>query len=153
MLLLLVVSSSLISFLPFNFSNNTKFKTFLGDGGSLFLGFLVSALLVQFAEVNLTYDPSIVLWFAAVPILDLCAVVTTRLLMKRKITAADRNHIHHYFLSKGYSHLWVTVLITAASLALLLFGVVVISKAQASALVFSADTYFILIAKKSFLPT
>ena len=69
MLLLLVVSSSLISFLPFNFSNNTKFKTFLGDGGSLFLGFLVSALLVQFAEVNLTYDPSIVLWFAAVPIL------------------------------------------------------------------------------------
>ena len=74
--------------------------------------------------------------------------------MKRKITAADRNHIHHYFLSKGYSHF----LGYGADYSSFFGSTAIrrsrdIKKPKPQRLVFSADTYFILIAKKSFLPT
>ena len=45
---LLVVLSSVIVFLFFNFSNSKSLKTFLGDGGSLFLGFILATSLVEF---------------------------------------------------------------------------------------------------------
>ena len=109
------------------FSNNKNLKTFLGDGGSLFLGFIVATSFVQFAVSNKLYDPSIVLWFAAIPIFDFCAVIVRRKLLKRKITVADRSHIHHLLLSWGFSHFHTTALISTAAVALLLFGVFVTS--------------------------
>lgn len=124
---LLLLMVSLLVFLFFNFSNSHKFKIFLGDGGSLFLGFLVSINLVEFAGSNTQYDPSIVLWFVAIPIMDFCAVVVRRLLLKRKITAADRSHIHHYILSKDFSHLQTTILLSGVAFALLIFGIVITS--------------------------
>jgi UDP-GlcNAc:undecaprenyl-phosphate GlcNAc-1-phosphate transferase len=123
----IVVLSSLVVFLFFNFSNSKDVKTFLGDGGSLFLGFFVAVSMVEFADSSADYDPSVVLWFAGVPILDLCAVVARRTLLKRRITAADRSHIHHYILSKGLSHFQTTIVISAAAVALLFFGVFVSS--------------------------
>lgn len=122
--LLLVVVSSLIVFLFFNFSNNKYIKIFLGDGGSLFLGFVVATSLVKFIDKNTLYDPSIVLWFTALIIFDFSAVIVIRKLKKKKLLAADRSHLHHLFLSKGLSHFQTTGLIFSAAVALLLFGVI-----------------------------
>lgn len=124
-LFLLALLFSLVMFVFFNFSKSRNIKCFLGDGGSLFLGFLVAINLVEFAEKNTQYEPTIVLWFVALPIFDFCAVVLRRTLLKRKITAADRSHIHHYLLSTGLSHLHTTILLSASALAFLLFGVIV----------------------------
>lgn len=124
-LLLLVVFFCLLVFLLFNFSNSKNLKTFLGDGGSLFLGFVVATSFVEFSASNNLYDPAIVLWFAAVPIFDFFTVILMRRLLKRKITTADRSHIHHSILSLGFSHFQTTALISAAAVALLLFGVFV----------------------------
>jgi undecaprenyl-phosphate alpha-N-acetylglucosaminyl 1-phosphatetransferase len=121
---LLVLVSSLIVFLFFNFSNNKNIKIFLGDSGSLFLGFIVATSLVKFGK-NTPYDSSIVLWFSAVIIFDFCAVIVMRKLQKRKIFTADRNHIHHLLLSSGLSHFQTTALISAFAVVLLLFGVTV----------------------------
>jgi len=46
-------------------------------------------------------------------------------MLKRSIMGADRSHIHHYYLSQGFSHLGVTVRICIVALALLTLGIVV----------------------------
>jgi len=119
---LLMLFASISVFLLFNFSNNPSFKIFLGDGGSLFLGFIVSVLLIKFAEGNKTYNPSMVLWFVAVPIYDFCAVVARRLVLRRKIMSADRSHLHHYLLSFGFSHFQTTMGILLTAVTLLCLG-------------------------------
>jgi len=125
--ILLVLSSSIFVFLFFNFSNSKGLKAFLGDGGSLSLGFIVAASFVEFSASNTLYDPSLVLWFAAIPIIDFCTVIVRRTLLKRKIMAADRSHLHHLLLSLGLSHLQITVLTSLAAVALLVFGLFVTS--------------------------
>ena len=120
--ILLLFLPSIFVFLFFNFSNPKGLKTFLGDGGSLCLGFIVAASFVEFSTLNILYDPSVVLWFAAIPILDFCTVIVRRKLLKRKIMAADRSHLHHLLMSWGLSHLQITMLIALAAVALLLFG-------------------------------
>lgn len=125
--ILLLLSISSFVFLFFNFSNSKGLKTFLGDGGSLCLGFIVAANLVEFSASNTHYDPSVVLWFTAIPVLDFCAVIVRRKLLKRKMMAADRSHLHHLLMSWGLSHLQVTMLISLAAAVLLLFGLNVAS--------------------------
>ena len=125
--ILLVLSSSIFVFLFFNFSNSKGPKAFLGDGGSLCLGFIVATSLVEFSASNTHYDPSVVLWFVAIPILDFCTVIVRRKLLKRKIMAADRSHLHHVLMAWGLSHLQTTALTSLAALALLLFGLFVAS--------------------------
>lgn len=121
--ILLLLVASIAAFLFFNFSNNPALKVFLGDGGSLFLGFVISVLLIKFSEGNETYSPSIVLWFVAVPIYDLSAVVARRILLKREIFSADRGHIHHILLSYGFSHFQTTLIILFAATLLLGLGI------------------------------
>jgi UDP-GlcNAc:undecaprenyl-phosphate GlcNAc-1-phosphate transferase len=87
------------------------------------LGFVVSVLLVKFAASNKTYNPSIVLWFVAVPLYDLCAVVVRRKLLKRNIMSPDRSHLHHYILSFGLSHFQTTISILFMAIILLCLGV------------------------------
>jgi len=123
-LLLLILLTNLIIFLFFNFTSNKNFKIFLGDGGSLFLGFIVATSLVKFTDKNTLYDPSIVLWFVAVAIFDFCSVIVRRKLLKRKIMAPDRSHVHHLLLSWGFSHFQTTILISLIALVLLLFGII-----------------------------
>jgi UDP-GlcNAc:undecaprenyl-phosphate GlcNAc-1-phosphate transferase len=48
-----------------------------------------------------------------------------RKLQKKKILAADRNHLHHFLLSMGLSHFQTTALISATAVVMLLFGVIV----------------------------
>ena len=124
-LLMLLLVTSLIVFMFLNFSNNKNIKIFLGDAGSLFLGFIVATSLVEFADKNTLYDPSIVIWFTAIPIFDLCTVIVKRKLLKRNIMAADRSHIHHQLLSRGFSDFYTTSVISSSALILLLFGVFV----------------------------
>ncbi|MDB2478803.1 undecaprenyl/decaprenyl-phosphate alpha-N-acetylglucosaminyl 1-phosphate transferase [Alphaproteobacteria bacterium] len=127
-LLLLILFCNLIVFLFFNFSNSKNIKTFLGDNGSLFLGFIVATSFVEFAGSNKLYEPSIVLWFSAIPIFDFCAVIIRRKFLKRSITTADKSHIHHLVLSWGLSsHFNITALISSLAVALLIFGVLVTS--------------------------
>ena len=121
----LILTSSLIVFLFFNFSNNSNIKIFLGDGGSLFLGFIVAINLVKFTSETSLYDPSIALWMTAIIIFDFCAVIVIRKLQKREMFAADRNHIHHLLFFQGLSHFQTTALISLTAVVLLLFGVIV----------------------------
>ena len=107
------IVAMLTSFLKFNF-NSKKFKLFMGDGGSLTLGYVLSFLFLRAVSLgdSLPFNESwipdnvglyiLIIFF--LPILDTFRVITIRLRKGQKVYVADRNHIHHILIDKGISH-------------------------------------------------
>jgi UDP-GlcNAc:undecaprenyl-phosphate/decaprenyl-phosphate GlcNAc-1-phosphate transferase len=95
------VCGACLGFLPWNFH---PAKVFMGDAGSLPLGFLLASMsitgVMKTAAALALVFPLIVL---LVPILDTSFVILKRLKYKQSVTAADRNHLHHRMLRVGYS--------------------------------------------------
>ncbi len=91
-------------FLLFNFP---PARIFLGDAGSLFLGFWLSCLTVSFTFHERRQDP-IVTYFVpvavlAVPLFDTAVVSLIRLAQGRPLFEGDRNHLAHRLLAMGLS--------------------------------------------------
>ena len=101
------------SYLPFNFSK--KRKVFMGDSGSMFIGyilFVMSMLVVNTTAPiidNLSFDravvPIIPLVIFIIPIIDSASIYLYRLSVGRNPFSADRFHLHHLFLLLMKSHL------------------------------------------------
>jgi len=84
-----VFISALLAFLMFNWH---PASIFMGDSGSLTLGFVISMLAIK----SLAYLPTVsILFIAAIPILDTLVVMTRRKLNGRSMFSPDRCHIHH----------------------------------------------------------
>ncbi len=99
-LLVIVVSVSFL-LLYFNFRNQNK--VFLGDGGSLFLGGLISIVIISLInDTSNEYNAlSTLLIVYLYPLIDLLQVVFIRTLKGKSPFKADKNHIHHLFLQIG----------------------------------------------------
>lgn len=99
--LALALIGSIIGFLFFNFH---PAKIFMGDTGSLLLGFLLAVFsVISFKQVTLVtlFVPIIIL---AVPIVDTLIAIIRRKLNNQRIMDADKNHLHHRLLDIGLSH-------------------------------------------------
>jgi UDP-GlcNAc:undecaprenyl-phosphate GlcNAc-1-phosphate transferase len=84
--------------------NRPRAKIFLGDAGSLMIGFLAGALALETSRStagNFALIPSCVI--LAVPLFDTCMAVVRRTLNGRGIGEADREHIHHCLQDLGFS--------------------------------------------------
>lgn len=92
-LFMMVVSAAFItSLLAFLVYNWHPASIFMGDSGSLTLGFVISMLAIK----SLAYLPTVsILFIAAIPILDTLVVMIRRKLNGRSMFSADRCHIHH----------------------------------------------------------
>ena len=120
-LISLVLIGTIIGFLKFNLSD--KNKLFMGDSGSLFIGFLIAYQAVGFLGMEITtYEtfniPNRYILFLAVmafPILDTVRVFFVRIAKGRHPFSADRQHLHHKLLSLGYSHKQASLLIVSAN--------------------------------------
>ena len=81
--------SALLGFLVFNWN---PASIFMGDSGSLTLGFVISLLAIK----SLAYLPTVsILFIAAIPILDTLVVMVRRKINGRSMFSADRCHFHH----------------------------------------------------------
>ena len=106
------IISMLFAFLRFNFS--TKKKIFMGDTGSLTIGFVLGILgmrlmTLDFETVSLIGIPRsgillLVLTILIVPTFDVSRVIFIRLIKKMSISSPDRNHIHHILIDAGLTH-------------------------------------------------
>ena len=76
----------------FLFLNWHPAKVFMGDSGSLFLGFIIAVLALQAFEY---VSPTAILFFAAMPILDTLIVFRRRIQRGMSPFTPDKNHIHH----------------------------------------------------------
>ena len=111
-----IIAVSLLPLYYFNFKKNNK--VFLGDSGSLFLGGVISIGLILFinktgSDLNINiFSPLLILMCYTYPILDTTFVVIKRLVSGNSPFIADKSHIHHYLLSRGFSHTQALLLIS-----------------------------------------
>jgi UDP-GlcNAc:undecaprenyl-phosphate GlcNAc-1-phosphate transferase len=89
----------LAGFLPFN---RHPAKIFMGDAGSMLLGFVVAALMIMFAEGTLRWWVASIVIFG-LPILDTSVAVLRRLINHRPVFVSDRGHIYDQMIDKGLS--------------------------------------------------
>jgi UDP-GlcNAc:undecaprenyl-phosphate GlcNAc-1-phosphate transferase len=109
----IALAGAMFGFLRFNFNPAT---IFLGDSGSLFIGFLLSALALQGAQKSPTIVAvAIPLVSFGLPVLETSLSVLRRFISGRPIFTADREHIHHKLLELGFSHRQVVILLYAVS--------------------------------------
>jgi UDP-GlcNAc:undecaprenyl-phosphate GlcNAc-1-phosphate transferase len=112
-LMALALAGSILGFLRFNFSPAT---IFLGDCGSLFIGFMLSALALQGAQKSpTTIAVAIPVVSFGLPILETVLSIIRRFLGGRPLFTADREHIHHKLLQRGLSHRQVVITLYAVS--------------------------------------
>ena len=119
--LILALIGSLIPFLSFNLIKS-KNKIFLGDSGSLFLGFSISFLLLYETQVIKNISPPFALWILAIPIFDVCAVMIFRFKNSRSLFKPDRNHLHHFLQKLGLNNIQVVLSILGLGSLFLLLG-------------------------------
>jgi UDP-GlcNAc:undecaprenyl-phosphate GlcNAc-1-phosphate transferase len=85
--------------------NSHPARVFMGDGGSQFLGFILSILvLILTQQVNTTLSPALPALLLGLPIIDILAVFFLRAKHKMNLFKATRNHIHHRLLDIGFLH-------------------------------------------------
>ncbi|MBL4559909.1 MAG: undecaprenyl/decaprenyl-phosphate alpha-N-acetylglucosaminyl 1-phosphate transferase [Labilibaculum sp.] len=123
-LLSMIPVGFLMAFLRYNLSN--KRKIFMGDTGSMIVGFMMTVLSLrllsvdesQLAIVNIKqlHLLPILLAVLFIPFIDTTRVTIIRLLNKKSPFAPDRNHVHHILIDNGLSHLNSSLLLSAVSL-------------------------------------
>jgi UDP-GlcNAc:undecaprenyl-phosphate/decaprenyl-phosphate GlcNAc-1-phosphate transferase len=112
-LLTIALAGAILGFLRFNFNPAT---IFLGDCGSLFIGFMLSALALEGAQKAPTVIAiAIPVVSFGLPILETALSVLRRLIGGRPLFTADREHIHHKLLQRGMSHRQVVIVLYAVS--------------------------------------
>ncbi len=96
---MLAVAGGALGFLPFNFS---PAKIFMGDGGSLFLGFTIATLSILGPVKGATIIAVVVpLLVMGLPIFDTSFAIFRRVVNKRPIMEADKGHLHHRLMESG----------------------------------------------------
>ena len=97
---LVAVAAGCIGFLPYNFS---PAKTFMGDGGALYLGYMIAVLSVISPLKRATVVGALIpMLTLAVPIFDTALAMLRRTLKHESIMAADKGHLHHHLMAAGF---------------------------------------------------
>ena len=112
-LVALALAGAIVGFLRYNFNPAT---IFLGDCGSLFIGFMLSALALYGSQKTPTIVAvAIPMVSFGLPILETSLSVLRRLISGRPLFTADREHIHHKLLQLGMSHRQVVIVLYGVS--------------------------------------
>ncbi len=99
--LMLALAGALLGFLRYNFA---PASIYLGDAGSMLVGLMVGTVAVQTsAKSSAAMAMAVPLAVWSIPILDTVAAMVRRKLTGRSLFAADRGHMHHSLLVRGWS--------------------------------------------------
>src|SRR3954454_6780769 len=107
----LPLAGCLLGFLCFNFNPAT---VFLGDGGSLFIGFMLGCFGVLWTQKSVTLiGMTAPLMALSIPLIDVLLCIVRRWLRNQPIFGADRGHIHHRLLDRGLTPTRAVLLVYA----------------------------------------
>ena len=108
------LAGAALGFLRYNFN---PAQIFMGDGGAYFMGFTLAGVgiigLVKTTAVTAVLLPYVIL---AVPILDMSAVILSRISKGKSPFVADKSHLHHWLLEAGISQRLTVLFIYALTL-------------------------------------
>lgn len=117
----------IIIFIIFNFGNKSLGKCFLGNSGSLMLGFCLCFILIYLKKI-LNVHPAALVWSVAILIYDFVFTNLNRIMNKRKVFGAGHDHFHYIIYKILKSKLQVSALGFLLHLVLGIFGFFLYSK-------------------------
>jgi UDP-GlcNAc:undecaprenyl-phosphate GlcNAc-1-phosphate transferase len=124
-LVTLAVAGATLGFLRYNFH---PASIFLGDSGSLYLGFMLAGIgAISSQKGSTVVAIAIPLVSLGLPVLDTGLAITRRFLRGQPIFTADRGHIHHRLLNLGHSPAKVALLMYAGCAVLALGGMLLVN--------------------------
>ena len=142
-------AGALLGFLKFNFP---PAKVYLGDAGSMLIGFVLSAMAIR----SMSKQTSAFAFFAplallSIPFIDTAAAIIRRRLTGRSIFEVDRGHLHHSLMKHGYSPKASILWVMALSLTTATGGVLsLINQQSVYALVSIAIVIFVMLGNRIF---
>ena len=142
-------AGALLGFLKFNFP---PAKVYLGDAGSMLIGFVLSAMAIR----SMSKQTSAFAFFApmallSIPFIDTAAAIIRRRLTGRSIFEVDRGHLHHSLMKHGYSPKASILWVMAFSLTTATGGVLsLINEQSIYALVSIAIVIFVMLGNRIF---
>ncbi|MGC4037261.1 MAG: MraY family glycosyltransferase [Chitinophagaceae bacterium] len=102
------LAGGLLAFLYFNFN---PARIFMGDTGSLVLGFVIAIMCIRFMQVNnvaahpiVPHAPIFALGIVLIPVFDTLRVFSLRMWKGKSPFSPDKTHIHHLLTNSGFSH-------------------------------------------------
>ena len=149
------MNACLMAFFGFNIS--TKKKIFMGDTGSLIIGFIISILTLKFLALRpeayselpflLENAPLIAISILIVPLFDTARVFTIRIANKKAPFSPDRNHIHHVLIDYwGLSHKQASFIIGCFNLVFVILFIVLGSTAKNLGMVVMLVSVIVILA-------
>ncbi|RDS83732.1 undecaprenyl/decaprenyl-phosphate alpha-N-acetylglucosaminyl 1-phosphate transferase [Dyella monticola] len=121
-ILLLLLAASLLPDLAANLDLIGR-KVFLGDAGSIMIGYFLAWTLIQLSQQSHPYLSTVdVLWCVALPLLDTLQVTVRRLREGKSPFKPDRGHIHHIMMDAGLSAHTTLVALIGLAMALVFMG-------------------------------
>jgi UDP-GlcNAc:undecaprenyl-phosphate GlcNAc-1-phosphate transferase len=125
LILTLALAGAIAGFLRYNFN---PASIFLGDCGSLLIGFLISAIAIAGSHKSPTMVAvAIPIVSLGLPILDVTVAVVRRFLSCKRLFDADREHIHHKLLGRGISHKQAVLVLYGVSACFGLFSLLLLN--------------------------
>jgi UDP-GlcNAc:undecaprenyl-phosphate/decaprenyl-phosphate GlcNAc-1-phosphate transferase len=123
------ILGALVPFFLYNAFGHIN-KIFMGDTGSLILGFLMTVLVFRFNEMNVfpvmrshfLAGPALSFAIIIIPMFDTLRVFFIRIIRGKSPFKADRRHIHHIMLDLGFTHLQSTLILIIINLAFIAFA-------------------------------
>ncbi len=103
--LVTALAGGVAGFLYFNLRHpgQSSARVFLGDNGSMLIGFIVALLLIDLSQGdNPAMKPVVAIWLLAIPLMDIVSVMHRRMRLGKSPFTPDHNHLHHILLSAGF---------------------------------------------------
>ena len=148
MLISAIVAGACFGFLSYNFH---PARIFMGDTGALFLGFILAAISIEGVMKSVATIAVIVpLMILGLPIFDTTFAIFRRFLNGKSIAEADKGHLHHRLLARGYSQQKTVLILYVISFIFSLIAILVSKFNSKGAVIFSFSvliTAIILAAK------
>lgn len=127
-----IILGALLAFLYYNVFSKEQ-KIFMGDTGSMIIGFILATLSLEFMEENvpavrnnlniqMISAPAVVVGILIVPVIDTLRVFFLRLSKGNSPFVADKNHIHHRLLTLGFSHLQIALILGGVNIFFIAFN-------------------------------
>jgi UDP-GlcNAc:undecaprenyl-phosphate GlcNAc-1-phosphate transferase len=145
-LLSVIFIGAIVGFLKFNLS---KEKIFMGDSGSLFLGFILVTLGIHLLgkqevheEDSYGYVFLILVAFFSIPVLDSLRVYTGRIKQGKSPFMPDKSHLHHLLLGAGLTHKRIALAVVILCLIFFSLGFGLISCYSTTVIIFSIILVF-----------
>ncbi|MFS8541710.1 MAG: undecaprenyl/decaprenyl-phosphate alpha-N-acetylglucosaminyl 1-phosphate transferase, partial [Tissierellales bacterium] len=134
---------ALIGFLWYN---TYPAQIFMGDTGALLLGFILAAISIEGVMKSVAAIAVIVpLIILGLPIFDTTLAIFRRFLNGKSIAEADRGHLHHKLLERGYSQQKTVLILYAISLVFSLMAILVSKVNSQRAIIFSMSVFIVAV--------